>query len=95
MEPTARPKTNLRDDIEEVFSQLGGPSGMIEWVRESTANKRIFFSQILPRCIPRETKITGGDGGPMRMVVSWAGEQPPQSQMKVVEDAVLLPASDG
>lgn len=70
-----RPKLALRTAVEDVFWQMGGSEAMFQWVGESTVNKRIFYKDILPKMIPREMRgeITGADGGPMKMVIEWAG----------------------
>lgn len=44
----------LRDDIIEVHEKLGGTQGMLNWAKESDVNKRIFYSQILPKVLPKE-----------------------------------------
>lgn len=44
----------LRDDIIEVHEKLGGTQGMLRWAQESDVNKRIFYSQILPKVLPKE-----------------------------------------
>lgn len=46
----------LRDDIIEVHEKLGGTNGMLTWAQESDVNKRIFYSQILPKVLPKEIK---------------------------------------
>jgi len=35
---------------------------MITWAKSSTANERLFYSQILPKVIPREVNTSIGDG---------------------------------
>jgi len=68
------PRRNLREAVEDVFYDLGGSEGMISWVKESTANRRIFYKDILPKLIPKQLtgEFSGPQGGPMRMVVEWA-----------------------
>lgn len=69
-----RPKAALREAVEDVFYNMGGPDAMLKWVQESTVNRRIFYKDILPKLIPREVRgeIGGKDGGPMKMVIEWA-----------------------
>jgi len=71
-------KRNLRDQIEDVFNDLGGVEGMSLWAKESTANKRIFYKDILPKLIPKEIvgEFSGPNKGPMRMVVEWQDSGP-------------------
>lgn len=66
-------RKSLRSAVEDVFWELGGTEGMIKWAGESTANKRIFYKDILTKVIPREIQgqLTGGDGGPVRIQVEW------------------------
>lgn len=67
--------TNIRTAIGDVFDQLGGVQGFANWVNESTANKRIFYKEILPKVVPREVQaeVSGPGGGPVKLVVEWAG----------------------
>lgn len=83
-------RKNLREAVEEVFWEMGGPEGMMGWARESTANKRIFYKDILPKLIPRELRgeITGKDGGPMKMVVAWEGDVPSSAPAGLALQAV-------
>lgn len=53
--PNKVPK-GLREDILEVHEMLGGAQGMLNWARSSETNERIFYSQILPKVLPREIK---------------------------------------
>lgn len=71
-------RRNLREAVEDVFWELGGPEGMMQWTTESTANKRIFYKDILPKLIPKQLtgELTGAGGGPMKLVVEWAGDVP-------------------
>ena len=75
--PTVMPM-DLREMVTEVFVDLGGKEAMMAWVNESTINRRIFYKDIFPRLIPKEvnSKISGTDGGPVRMVIEW--DAPPQ-----------------
>jgi len=63
----------MREEVLEVYHRLGGTDAMITWAKSSTANERLFYSQILPKVIPREvnTSIGDGKGGPARLVVQW------------------------
>jgi len=71
--PELVPRKNMREEVLEVFYQMGGVGGMLAWAKSSTANERLFYSQILPKVIPREvnTNIGDGKGGPARLVVQW------------------------
>lgn len=66
---------NLRFAIEEAFERMGGTDGFVTWIGESTVNKRIFYKEILPKVIPKEVQaeVSGPGGGPVKMVVEWAG----------------------
>lgn len=64
---------DMRLVVEEVFHKLGGVDGMVEWVKSGTTNRNIFYSQILPRLMPKEIKqqVTGLNGGSMAMSIRW------------------------
>lgn len=70
--PDEKPK-NLRQSMESVFAKLGGDQGFIEWIDSNTANKRIFYRDILPKLVPKQVEATHSapDGGPMRFI--WEG----------------------
>lgn len=72
---TPRLRKDLRKSVEDVFEDLGGADGLVNWVKESTVNKRIFYKDILTKVIPRQLtgEITGAGGGPVKMVVEWQG----------------------
>lgn len=69
---------------------MGGPEAMIKWVGESTVNKRIFYKDILPKLIPREVRgqIGGEGGGPMKMVIEWAGGASPNPTVATTTSAI-------
>lgn len=73
------PRKNLREAVEDVFHELGGTKGMIDWVKESTANRRIFYKDILPKLIPKhiQGEFSGPDGAPMKMIVEWCDPTAP------------------
>jgi hypothetical protein len=83
-------RQNLRDAVEDVFWDLGGPAGMMDWVKESTANKRIFFKDILPKLIPKQlnAEFGGAGGGPMKLVIEWQGEVPASAAATALMGAV-------
>lgn len=66
---------DVKGAIEKVANDLGGPTRMLAWVKEDSANERIFWSQIYPKILPKEIKAehTGADGGPLAtsLVVSF------------------------
>ena len=41
---------------------IGGTARLIEWVKESAENERIFWSQMYPKLLPHQVEGTG-DGG--------------------------------
>lgn len=88
--PTRQVRRNLREAVEDVFWELGGPDGMMKWTGESTANKRIFYKDILPKLIPKELRgeLTGANGGPMKLVVAWEGDVPASAPAGAVLQAV-------
>lgn len=48
--------TDLRADLMEVYNKLGGVQGMFEWALKDDANSKMFYSQIMPKLLPREIK---------------------------------------
>lgn len=88
-EPPPREKINMRTVLEDVFTELGGTEGVTSWVRQSTANQRIFYRDMLPKLIPREERHehTGADGGPVKYVIEWAGGPPDPA--KRLEDKTI------
>jgi len=97
-EQPVKKKTNMRDCIEEVFEKLGGTGGMKDWVLESTANKRIFYRNILPKIIPKEiqAEVAGKDGGPL--IFGWAGVPTdvasPEAMKAAAEKVAVKPEDD-
>ena len=97
---TVIPRKNLREAVEDVFWDMGGPEGMMTWARESTANKRIFYKDILPKLIPKQLtgELSGPGGGPMKLVVEWAGELPASAPagtaLQAIADVVTQVVAD-
>ena len=100
--PKVRPKT-LRDEIEQAFQRLGGVDALVNWAEESTVNRRIFYSVILPKIVPREmsAQISGDDGGPIRMSIEWLAPTPqtpplpePAAAAMNIVNQVILDAED-
>lgn len=75
-------RKDLRTCVEDVFHEMGGAGALRDWIRESTVNKRIFYKDILPKLIPKDIRqeLTGKGGEPVKMVISWQGDQPPAMQ---------------
>lgn len=79
-------RKNLRDAIEDVFYELGGIEGMAAWAKENTANRRIFYKDIIPKLIPKEIvgEFTGANKGPIKMVVEWEGSTPDPTEAQII-----------
>jgi len=84
------PAKNMRQEIEDVFQKMGGAEGMLTWAQSSTANERLFYSQILPKVIPREVNTNFGDGkgGPAKIVVEWEKPQEPSAAAGILMGAI-------
>lgn len=65
-----RPKLDMRSIMENVFTELGGEAGMVNWVKKSTANERIFYRDIVGKLIPREDKMTVKNEGSVNLLHS-------------------------
>ena len=68
---------NLRSAMERVFADMGGEQGMVAWIKQNTANERVFYRDIVPKLIPKEStvKLTDPEGGPATIRFVWEGGQ--------------------
>jgi hypothetical protein len=67
---------NVRQALEYVAEGLGGAEGMLQWARDESENKRLFWSQMYLKLLPKETKmeLSGIDGAPLAPPVLVAPE---------------------
>lgn len=87
------PTRNLREDIMDVFHDLGGTKAMLTWAQESTANKRIFYKDILPKVIPKQTEVTGANGGAIKQEFIWSQDENLDVANVITQQAGQKPAA--
>ena len=59
-----------KENIIKAFEDLGGVEGLVAWALQDPKNQGDFY-KIYGRLLPIENNITGSDGEPFKMVVSW------------------------
>lgn len=58
---------DVRQIILEAVDQLGGHERLIAWAREDPANERIFWSQIMPKILPKEVNLGSQPDNPLAL----------------------------
>ena len=53
--------------IQEVIDGLGGAERMIAWAKEDPLNERMFWSQVMPKVLPKEVNVGGQPGNPLNL----------------------------
>jgi hypothetical protein len=51
-----------KDAIAQAAAELGGAERLVEWVREDTANERVFWGTIYPKLLPLQVNGAGENG---------------------------------
>jgi hypothetical protein len=59
-----------KENIIRAFEDLGGVEGLVNWALADPKNQGDFY-KIYGRLLPIENNISGADGEPFKMVVSW------------------------
>ena len=59
-----------KENIIRAFEDLGGVEGLVNWALQDAKNQGDFY-KIYGRLLPIENNITGSDGEPFKMVVTW------------------------
>ena len=59
-----------KENIIRAFEDLGGIEGLVNWAKLDAKNQGEFY-KIYGRLLPIENNISGADGEPFSMVVSW------------------------
>lgn len=59
--------SDVRNMIQDVIAGLGGAQRMIEWAREDPANERAFWSQVMPKVLPKEVNVGGQSDNPLNI----------------------------
>jgi len=72
--------------IQLAFEDLGGLPRLVEWAN-NPINTTAFYTQIWAKIIPKDIKseITGAEGGPVKMAISWN---------TCIEDAIISAESE-
>lgn len=57
-------KTTLaaKDAIAQAAEELGGADRLVAWVKEDTANERVFWGTIYPKLLPLQVNGSGPNG---------------------------------
>ena len=89
--PRGRPKgirnkipTSLKEDILEVYQNLGGKAGLEKWARASQRNLAMFYQWTIAKLLPNVASIVGeqndlGDFKPLQIIVTTDGNKPDSS----------------
>ena len=59
-----------KENIIQAFEELGGVDGLVNWAKTDPKNQGDFY-KIYGRLLPIENNISGGEGEPVKMVISW------------------------
>lgn len=51
-----------KDAIAQAAEELGGAVRLVEWVKEDTANERVFWGTIYPKLLPLQVNGAGPNG---------------------------------
>lgn len=72
--PRGRPKgvpnkltQDVRAMIQEVIDGLGGAQRMMAWAKEDPLNERMFWSQVMPKLMPKEVNVGGQADNPLNV----------------------------
>lgn len=72
--PRGRPKgvpnkitQDVRGMIQDVIAGLGGAQRMIAWAREDPLNERAFWSQVMPKILPKDINVGGQADNPLNI----------------------------
>ncbi len=59
---TNKTTTAAKDAIAQAAEELGGAARLVEWVKEDTANERVFWGTIYPKLLPLQVTGAGANG---------------------------------
>ena len=60
----------VKENIVEVFEELGGLEAMVDWAKSDPKNQTEFY-RFYARLAPIEQKITGDAENPLQIAVGW------------------------
>ncbi len=59
-----------KENIIQAFEELGGIQGLVDWAKSDPKNQGDFY-KIYGRLLPIENNVSGTDGEPISMVITW------------------------
>jgi hypothetical protein len=59
-----------KENIIQAFEELGGIEGLVNWAKSDPKNHGDFY-KIYGRLLPIENNVSGTDGEPISMVITW------------------------
>lgn len=59
-----------KENIIQAFEELGGIEGLVNWAKADPKNQGDFY-KIYGRLLPIENNVSGTDGEPISMVITW------------------------
>jgi hypothetical protein len=59
-----------KENIIQAFEELGGIEGLVNWAKSDPKNQGDFY-KIYGRLLPIENNVSGTDGEPISMVITW------------------------
>jgi hypothetical protein len=76
--------TGLKDAFIEAFKEVGAARGLIEWIRKSNANQKVFY-MLVARMLPADMRtITKFDSIPIKFVFDEVtGQEEPVREMPI------------
>lgn len=58
---------DLRNMILDVVDQMGGAERLKEWASSSKIAEQAFWTQVVPRILPKEVNVGGQPGNPLNL----------------------------
>lgn len=59
--------TDLRTMILDVVDKLGGAERLQEWATSSPAAEQAFWTQVVPKVLPKDINVGGQPGNPLNL----------------------------
>lgn len=58
---------DLRNMILDVVDRMGGPERMKAWAESSPVAEQAFWTQVVPKVLPKEVNVGGQPGNPLNL----------------------------
>ena len=58
---------DVRAMILDVVDKLGGAERMLEWVKADPRNELAFWTQVVPKVLPKDINVGGQPGNPLNL----------------------------